>query len=177
MGSSTRTWGSARSRSRSGRDWERSRHCRGLGPEGDLVKVLVVDHTAGVAPFRRKFAALAAQPGLDLTVVAPERWIETYREIRMWSGRQDGYEVLAGRVFWPGYENRGFFVSGLGSAIRRIRPDLIHLWEEPYSLIALQTLFFVERYCPRVPVLFSSSDDMSHGFRYPYRPSFVYGAI
>jgi glycosyltransferase involved in cell wall biosynthesis len=141
------------------------------------VRVLIVDHTAGIVPFRQKFTSLAAVPGIDLTVLAPDRWVENYREVRARPSWENGFRLLTGRVVWPGYENRGLFVSGLGRAVRGARPELIHLWEEPFSLIALQSLAHARLWAPGVPVLFSSSDDLSRGFRYPYRPSAIYGAI
>ena len=74
------------------------------------IRVLAVDHTAGVAPFRRKFAAIARHPEIDLTVLAPDRWVENYRTVRLRARRAtatDGYRLRAGSVIWPGYENRG----------------------------------------------------------------------
>lgn len=141
------------------------------------MRVLIVDHTGGIAPFQRKFAALASRPGIDLTVLAPERWVENYREVRARPSAANGFRLLTGRMIWPGYENRGFFVSGIGTAMRASRPELIHLWEEPFSFIALQSLIQARLRAPRAPLLFSTSDDLSRGFRYPYRPSAVYGRI
>ncbi|HEU5310363.1 MAG TPA: glycosyltransferase family 4 protein [Candidatus Eisenbacteria bacterium] len=139
--------------------------------------MLAIDHTAGVVPFRKKFRALAEEPGLDLTVLAPERWVENYREVRAVQTREDGYRLLTGRVVWPGYENRGFFVSGLDCAFRAAKPDLIHLWEEPFSFITLEALAVARFRAPRAPVIFSTSDDRSAGFRYDYRPSWLYARI
>jgi glycosyltransferase involved in cell wall biosynthesis len=141
------------------------------------VRVLIVDHTAGIAPFRRKFAALASRSGIDLTVLAPARWVENYREVRAVPSEENGFRLLTGRVIWPGYENRGFFVSGLGPALRAARPELIHLWEEPFSFIALQAQAQAALRSSRAPILFSTSDDLSRGFRYPYRPSSLYARI
>jgi len=145
-------------------------------PEAPL-RVLAIDHTAGVVPFREKFRALAAHHGIELTVLAPERWVENYRDVRAVATREDGYRLLTGRVVWPGYENRGFFVSGLGRAFRGARPDLIHLWEEPFSFITLEALACARVWAPRAPVIFSTSDDRSVGFRYDYRPSWIYARI
>jgi glycosyltransferase involved in cell wall biosynthesis len=142
-----------------------------------MTRVLVIDHTAGIIPFRRKFSALAAQPGLELTVLAPSRWIENYRPVLAEPGNQDGFRLLTGPVIWPGYENRGFFTRGIRRALRQAKPELLHLWEEPYSLITLQSLLIRGYLAPRARVIFSSSDDRSLGFRYPYRPSWLYGAI
>ncbi|HKQ19087.1 MAG TPA: glycosyltransferase, partial [Candidatus Eisenbacteria bacterium] len=149
-------------------------------PESRPIRVLAVDHTAGVAPFRRKFAALAARPGVELTVFAPNRWIENYTEIRLNAPtpiQTDGYSLQTGAVVWPGYENRGFFLTGLSSAIRRVRPDILHLWEEPFSLIALQALWFRRRHAPLAKAIFFSSDNLSRDFHYAYRPSWFYARV
>jgi len=97
--------------------------------------------------------------------------------VRLRAEDRPGYRLRVGRVVWPGYENRGFFLSGISGAIRASRPHLIHLWEEPFSLIALQSVWARNRIAPSVPVIFSSSDDLTFGFRYPYRPSWLYARI
>ena len=141
------------------------------------LRVLAVDHTAGVLPFRKKFAALAALPDIDLTVLAPDRWVENYRLVRAAPTSEAGYKLEVGRVVWPGYENRGFFVGGLAGAIRRTRPDILHLWEEPYSFIALEALLLRRSLAPRARALFFSSDNLTRDGRYAYRPSRLYAAI
>ena len=141
------------------------------------TRVLAVDHTAGVAPFRKKFEALAAHPGIELTVLAPDRWVENYRVVRVTAGGQPGYRLLTGAVGWPGYENRGFFRSGLGPAIRSVRPDVLHLWEEPFSVITLQALSLAAIWAPSAKAIFFSFDNLSAGFRYSYRPSWLYAQI
>jgi glycosyltransferase involved in cell wall biosynthesis len=141
------------------------------------IRVLAVDHTAGVVPFRRKFAALAALPDIELTVLAPDRWVENYRAVRATARSNDGYRLDIGGVIWPGYENRAFFISGLAGAMRRARPDILHLWEEPFSFIALQALLLRRGLAPRAKALFFSSDNLARDFRYPYRPAAVYAAI
>lgn len=142
-----------------------------------MIRVLAVDHTAGILPFRKKFAALAARPGIDLTVLAPDRWVENYRTVRASSGQEGNFKLLTGGVVWPGYENRAFFRSGLGPAIRNARPDVLHLWEEPFSLLTLQALALAGIWAPRAKSLFFSSDNLSHGFRYAYRPSAFYARV
>jgi glycosyltransferase involved in cell wall biosynthesis len=141
------------------------------------IRVLAIDHGAGVPAFRKKHAAIAAHGDIDLTVLAPSRWIENYREAIATPGVQDGYRLLTGGVVWPGYENRGFFRSGLTRAFRASRPDILHLWEEPFSLIALQSLLAARLLAPRAAALFWSADNLSADFHYSYRPSWLYAAI
>ncbi len=141
------------------------------------IRVLAVDHTAGVAPFRKKFEALASYPEIDLTVLAPERWVENYRMVETSQDGTPGYRLRTGAVGWPGYENRAFFRSGLGVAIRESRPDILHLWEEPFSVITLQALAQAALWAPRAKSLFFSSDNLSRDFRYSYRPSWFYANV
>jgi glycosyltransferase involved in cell wall biosynthesis len=141
------------------------------------IRVLAVDHTAGVLPFRKKFDALAAHPEVKLTVLAPERWIENYREVRAVAREGPGYSLRIGRVGWPGYENRAFFRSGIGPALRASAPDILHLWEEPFSAIALQALLLARLHAPRAKALFFSSDNLSGDFHYSYRPSLAYAVV
>ena len=141
------------------------------------IRVLAVDHTAGIIPFRKKFAALAARPEIELTVLAPDRWVENFRAVRASPGEERGFEIRTGRTVWPGYENRAFFYTGLGPAIRRARPDILHLWEEPFSLLTLQALAHAAIWAPRAKALFFSSDNLSRDFHYAYRPSALYARV
>ena len=146
-------------------------------PAEGRIRVLAVDHTAGIAPFRQKFAALAAHPELDLTVLAPSRWVENYREVRALPCGDEAYRFTTGGVGWPGYENRAFFYSGLGAAIRRSRPHILHLWEEPFSVIALQAMWHASLWAKEAQVVFCSADNLSGDFHYAYRPSWFYAAV
>ncbi|MGQ0723480.1 MAG: glycosyltransferase family 4 protein [Candidatus Eiseniibacteriota bacterium] len=140
----------------------------------EKLRVLVVDHVAGVEPFRRKYEILAADPSLELTVFAPDRWIENRREVRA-PASVEGYRILSGKVVWPGRENRAFFVGGLAAAVGRTRPHVLHLMEEPFSLIALQAAALCRTLHPRAKVVFYTFDNLYEGFRYSYRPSWAYG--
>ncbi len=144
---------------------------------GRPIRVLAIDHVAGVPSIRKRHAAIAAHPGIDLTVLAPERWIENFRVVDASPGVADGIRLRTGRVGWPGYENRAFFRSGLAAALQSSSPDILHLWEEPFSLIALQALLAAKRYAPGASALYYSADNVSARFRYPYRFSWLYAAI
>jgi len=147
------------------------------GGRGSALRVLAVDHTAGVPSFRKKFAAIGAHPEIDLTVLAPERWVENYRVVEADSENREEYRLVTGSVGWPGYENRAFFRSGLGKTIRRTRPHVLHLWEEPFSVITLQALSLAAVWAPRALPIFFSSDNLSRGFRYAYRPAAFYAGV
>ncbi len=140
------------------------------------MRVLIIDHTGGIETFRERYRILATYPDVELTVLAPETWIENQRLVRAGT-ESHGYRILTGRAGFRGYENRGFFYTGLTAAIRKARPDVLHLIEEPFSLIALQSALLCKSICPKAKIIFYSFDNLHMGFRYPYRPSWGYGLI
>jgi L-malate glycosyltransferase len=140
------------------------------------MRVLAVEHTGGIDLFRGKWEWLCRHPDVDLTVLAPETWIENSRLVRT-DPSVEGYRILTGRVAWRGLENRGFFYTGLARAFRQARPDVLHLVEEQFSLFALQSVALQRVLAPAAKVLFYTADNLHHGFRYPYRPSWAYGLI
>jgi glycosyltransferase involved in cell wall biosynthesis len=140
------------------------------------MRVLVVDHVGGIEVFREKYEILASEHGVDLDVFVPETWIENGRVVRA-GGGASGYRLRTGRAAFRGYENRGFFYTGLSSAMRRVRPDILHLVEEPYGLMALQSVVLARLHCPGAKILFYTFDNLYREFRYPYRPSWFYGRV
>lgn len=141
------------------------------------MRVLAIDHVGGIATFRPRYDHLARRPGLDLTLLVPETWIENGRLVRGDAPAAAGYRVMTGRVAWRGYENRGFFVTGLTDALRSTRPDVLHLMEEPFSFFTAQTLALVRALRLEPEIFFYSFANVFRGFRYRYRPGWVYGAI
>ncbi|MBN1826473.1 MAG: glycosyltransferase [Candidatus Eisenbacteria bacterium] len=135
-----------------------------------------MDHVGGVHTFREKYRFLASDPGIDLTVFVPEKWIENGRLVRARS-KDEGYAIRTGKAGFRGYENRGFFYTGLARALSEVRPHIFHLNEEPYSVIALQCVLLARIFCPRAPILFYTFDNLHPGFHYPYRPSWFYGLV
>ncbi|MFH1277262.1 MAG: glycosyltransferase family 4 protein [Candidatus Eisenbacteria bacterium] len=145
---------------------------KGMGP----VRVLIVDHVGGIETNRQKYAILGSDPDVDLTLFVPETWIENQRTVRA-ERDAENCRVLTGRAGFRGYENRGFFYTGLAGAIARTKPDVLHLNEEPFSLFALQSVLLARLIRPDVKILFYTFDNLRAGFRYPYRPSWFYGLV
>lgn len=141
------------------------------------MRILAIEHTGGVGLFRGKWDWLCRNhPDVELTVLAPETWIENFRIVRT-DPRAEGYRVLMGKVAWRGYENRGFFFTGMTRAFLASRPEVLHLVEEQFSLFALQSVVLQRLFAPSAKVLFYTADNLHLGFRYAYRPSWAYGLI
>ena len=96
-----------------------------------------------VGIYQRKLEEIA-RLGVDLLTLVPPSWQDERGETLLERVYTQGYrlEVLPIRL------NGDFhlhFYDGLGEHIRRFRPDIVHIDEEPYNLAAWQALFWAQR--------------------------------
>ena len=90
---------------------------------------------------RLRYPYLAAKNDVELHLIVPAIWKEFGRTIAAEPPRETGFSVHvlpirlphAGPMNWYLH-----FYPGLGRLLRELDPDVIHLWEEPWSIVALQ---------------------------------------
>jgi glycosyltransferase involved in cell wall biosynthesis len=129
------------------------------------LRVLSIAHNAVADSNRARVEALAALPGIDLALLTPPWWFEEGRRIDV--PRTAPWRV--GRTVFTGNGTRYLYVSGLAQAMRASRPDVIDLFEEPFSLVALQTLLLRDLLAPSAAVVFYSAVNVHRRWRWPYR--------
>lgn len=130
-------------------------------------RVLMVSKACVVGIYQRKLEDLA-RLGVDLTVVVPPSWVDERGEQPLERVYTDGYrlEVL------PIRRNGDFHLHsyvGLGKLMRQLRPDIVHIDEEPYNLAAWQCFYDAKRVGAKT--LFFSWQNLVR--RYP--PPFSWG--
>ncbi len=89
--------------------------------------------------YQRKLEEMAALPGVDLTVALPAEWQENGRVVRLERAHTQGYRMLVLPVAVNGNFHLHFFPT-LGHELRRLRPDIVHIDEEPYNLATFLAL-------------------------------------
>jgi glycosyltransferase involved in cell wall biosynthesis len=100
------------------------------------VKVLIVSKILVVAAYRRKLEAIAAHPDVErLVAVTGPAWREPGgRTVRFEpSERDQAYDVRV-EPLWLNGSYHLFVWPRLGRVLREVRPDLVHIDEEPYNL-------------------------------------------
>lgn len=112
------------------------------------MRVAVVSHAYSDPVNHDKLRALARLPNVELTLVVPAAWRRQGVSRAPAPQETLDYRVLALPVIFPGRIGAYFFRSGLGE-LRRVRPDVIHVEAEPWSLAALQCVL-VSREAPVV---------------------------
>jgi glycosyltransferase involved in cell wall biosynthesis len=129
------------------------------------LNVLTIAHNAVAASNRRRVEALQRLPDVEVTLLTPRWWFEEGRRIDV--PRSAPWRV--GRTIFSGNGTRHLYVTGLIEALRKANPDVIDLYEEPFSLVALQTLALRKLLAPSAAVVFYSAVNIHRQWRWPYR--------
>ncbi len=140
-----------------------------LPAAGAALRVLAIAHNAVAPSNRRRIETLAATPGIDLALLTPRAWFEEGRWIEVREPHGQGYLWRTGRTVATNNGTRYVYLAGLFDLVRRFRPDVIDVHEEPFSFAALQALVARDVLAPAAGLVFYSAVNVSRRWRLPYR--------
>ena len=133
------------------------------------MRILIASKILVVAAYRRKLDEIAARPEVErLVVVTPPQWREP-------GGRALDLEPPTGPIAYdlrvePIRFNGNyhlFFWPGLERVLRDVRPDLVHLDEEPYNVATAHGSWLASRYGARS--LFFTWQNLLRHYPPPFR--------
>lgn len=142
-----------------------------------MLRLLIIDKTAGLAASHERHQAIATMPNVELHVLGPKHWIENGRAVHWQPPADTKYSVHFGSVFFKDKYARACYYSGLIKALRSSKPNVIQLFEEPWSFTAAQTLMAAKVYFPQAKFLFYTWENIARGWDYPSRGGFLYRMI
>jgi glycosyltransferase involved in cell wall biosynthesis len=106
------------------------------------LPVLSIAHTAvSRAAGRLRYHPFARRTDLDVDLVVPARWQQFGRTIEADTPDDPGVRVHALPIWFPQAGPMSWYLHvypGLRRLMRQVRPQVVHLWEEPWSLVALE---------------------------------------
>ncbi|HXF60214.1 MAG TPA: glycosyltransferase [Caldilineaceae bacterium] len=125
------------------------------------MHVVLVSKAMVVGTYRRKAEAIA-RCGVELTVLAPPAWRDRRGEQVAAPHHAAGYAFHILPIRFNGSFHLHYYPT-LGRELRRLRPDLLHMDEEPYNLATYLALAEARRL--KVPALFFTWQNLYR--RYP----------
>ncbi len=131
-----------------------------------MLRVLTIAHNAVAGSNRARTEALRRVHGVDAALLTPPAWFEEGRRI---VAAPDEPWWRVGRTLFTGNGTRHVYWRGLIAALRELKPDVIDLYEEPFTLVALQTLLLRDWLAPDAAFIFYSAVNVSRQWRWPYR--------
>lgn len=144
-----------------------------MPPRHEKLRVLVISHSAVVTAYRARYHALAAHEDLEVHVLAPEAWEEGGFHLRLEAEENPPYGLHVARPLCffrkKPLSNVTHVYPGLGAFLRRLRPHVVDLAEEPYSLVTAQALRLVRREHPETAFSFFSAQNLFKRYPPPFR--------
>jgi len=130
------------------------------------MRVVMLSKACIVGAYQRKLEEIARHPDISLTVLTPPFWQDSR-----------GKQVLE-RVFTRGYELREtpirfngrfhlHYYPRLASELKALRPDLLHIDEEPYNFATRHAMGLARR--SQIPALFFTWQNLNRRYPPPFR--------
>jgi glycosyltransferase involved in cell wall biosynthesis len=136
------------------------------------VRVLCISHTAvSHAAGRKRYHPFAKSPDLDVHLVVPDRWEEFGRIITADPPANDGATVHALPVRWQKAGRASWYLHyypALAALADELKPDIIHLWEEPWSVVALQAVHLRNRRFPKAAIVMEVDQNIFRRLPWPF---------
>jgi glycosyltransferase involved in cell wall biosynthesis len=101
--------------------------------DGYLMRVLMISKACLVGSYQTKLEAIARLPDVELTVIVPPSWDDPDGRVTLERRFTAGYELLVDPIRFNGQYHYYYFPT-LPERLRRVRPDVVHIDEEPYNL-------------------------------------------
>ncbi|MGD8793213.1 MAG: glycosyltransferase [Anaerolineae bacterium] len=130
------------------------------------MRILMISKACLVGAYQKKLEELAALPGVALTVVVPPYWRDERGVVELEREHTAGYELVVEPMAFNGRFHVHFYPR-LGRQVRRVRPDLVHIDEEPYNLATAHALWLARRAGARS--LFFSWQNLLRRYPLPFR--------
>ncbi|MFZ5918642.1 MAG: glycosyltransferase [Chloroflexota bacterium] len=108
------------------------------------MRVLMLSKAGVVGTYQTKLEALARLPDIELTVVVPPAWRDERGVLRLERLHTQGYNLIETPITLNGQFHLHFYPQ-LGRLVRRVRPHLLHIDEEPYNLATFQAMRLARR--------------------------------
>ncbi|MBI5885806.1 MAG: glycosyltransferase [Deltaproteobacteria bacterium] len=127
---------------------------------GNKLKIVFAWHEAVVPGRRLLFRELAAL-GHEVTVIAPEGWRVDGNDEHAYTVEADGYRLLGLPVAYRNRPEKFFYMDiiALALTLRMARPDIVHVFEAPYSASAFQISLLARLVSSRAKLVVETGDD------------------
>ncbi|MGH2592317.1 MAG: glycosyltransferase [Anaerolineae bacterium] len=108
------------------------------------MRVALVSKACLVGAYQRKLEELAALPDIDLTAIVPPSWRDERGTITLEREHVNGYRLIVEPIAFNGNYHLYFFPR-IARHLDTLRPDLIHIDEEPYNFATFHLLRIAQR--------------------------------
>jgi glycosyltransferase involved in cell wall biosynthesis len=129
------------------------------------VRILIISKALVVGAYQRKAEEMAALPDVQLTVAVPPYWREEDHQVRLERAFTQGYALQVTPMRFNGHYHVHYYPY-LGRLLDQLRPDLLHMDEEPFNLSTWLAVRQADR--RGIPVAFYAWQNIYQRFPPPF---------
>ncbi len=129
------------------------------------MHVALVSKACLVGAYQRKLEELAALPDVDLTVIVPPAWRDERGTIALERAHVNGYQLIVEPIVFNGNYHL-YFYPRIARHLEALRPDLIHIDEEPYNFATYHVLRIARRLGAKT--VFFSWQNLNRRYPFPF---------
>jgi glycosyltransferase involved in cell wall biosynthesis len=130
------------------------------------MRVVMVSKALVVGAYQRKLEELARLGEIELTAVVPPEWRDRRSHVKLERAHTAGYELMVAPLIFAGQYHLHFYPT-LGAILKRTRPDIVHMDEEPYNLATWHGLRLAEAAGARG--VFFTWQNLNRRYPWPFR--------
>ena len=138
-----------------------------------MLNVLFSWHAAVLAANQKYIAYLAEEPDLKVTLLVPPRWDESTSMVEAYVPISAQYDVRVDTVK-KACKGISFRYRNIRDALNTVQPDVIFLYEEPYSYVAWQILYWKRKICPQARFIFYTWQNLDCPYSFWHRQAEKY---
>jgi glycosyltransferase involved in cell wall biosynthesis len=134
------------------------------------MKVLFTWHAAVVPGNQVYLKKLAQYKEMQLYLLIPPKWDESTSMVTAQRVSPPEYEIILGEVKNP-FKGLKFYYRKTAEYLSRIQPELLFVYEEPYSYAAFNLIYWQRKIVPQAKVIFYTWQNLN--CRYPLLHYFI----
>jgi glycosyltransferase involved in cell wall biosynthesis len=131
------------------------------------MRVLMISKTFVASTAQRKLEELARCPGVELTLVTPAYWLADDGSKQVFEPHYTrGYRTIVTPMMFNGHFHL-YYYPRLGQIMREVRPEILHIDEEPYNFATFHAMRLARRY--KAKALFIAWQNIYRSYPPPFR--------
>jgi len=143
-----------------------------MQPTNRPLRVLVISHTAvSREAGQARCLPLLEQADVECRLLVPDRW----KSYGVWqtpdSVADSRLDLQVGKVVWPWTGPGQWYLHwyrDLARTLRDFRPDVVHLWEEPWGLVTVQAARLRNRWLPSTRLIVETEQNIDKRLPLPF---------
>ena len=139
-----------------------------------MIKVLFSWHAAVLAANQQYISHLAAEPDMQITLLVPPRWDESTSMVEAHIPPGDAAWRVRIDEVRNAYKGLSFRYRNICATLKEVQPDVIFLYEEPYSYVAWQLLYWKRKICPQAKLIFYTWQNLDCHYSFLHRQAEKY---